>query len=227
MAAMYFGTGTAPRPTRMVECPQEGAPAGIPLRSEGIHIRQVIILHVLARGCHGFVLQNAEPLYADDVDKHIPKNVKLQLIGEETDADGKTYIVSELSWDADSAVSVYEMRPFILNDQDGNIYEFLIKGNSSQSIAGNNADEPSIPAAYRYKTENGRNIFRLRILKLKANEEYDAYETDVTDADIAAMEREEREDSPPERGEAVEEIADEPLTPEPDIDEAFDYGAFF
>ena len=64
-------------------------------------------------------------------------------------------------------------------------------------------------------------------LKLKANEEYDAYETDVTDADIAAMEREEREDSPPERGEAVEEIADEPLTPEPDIDEAFDYGAFF
>ena len=64
-------------------------------------------------------------------------------------------------------------------------------------------------------------------LKLKANEEYDAYETDVTDADIAAMEREEREDSPPERGEAVEEIADEPLTPEPVIDEAFDYGAFF
>lgn len=64
-------------------------------------------------------------------------------------------------------------------------------------------------------------------LKLKANEEYDAYETDVTDADIAAMEREEREDSPPERGEAVEEIADEPLTLEPDIDEAFDYGAFF
>ena len=64
-------------------------------------------------------------------------------------------------------------------------------------------------------------------LKLKANEEYDAYETDVTDADIAAMEREEREDSPPERGEAVEEIVDEPLTPEPDIDEAFDYGAFF
>ena len=64
-------------------------------------------------------------------------------------------------------------------------------------------------------------------LKLKANEEYDAYETDVTDADIAAMEREEREDGPPEREEAVEEIADEPLTLEPDIDEAFDYGAFF
>ena len=64
-------------------------------------------------------------------------------------------------------------------------------------------------------------------LKLKSNEEFDAYETDVTDADISAMEREEREDGPPEREEAVEEIADEPLTLEPDIDEAFDYGAFF
>lgn len=64
-------------------------------------------------------------------------------------------------------------------------------------------------------------------LKLKANEQYDSYEMDVSDADIAAMEREERKDRPPEREKIIEEIADEPLTPEPDMDEAFDYGAFF
>ena len=64
-------------------------------------------------------------------------------------------------------------------------------------------------------------------LKLKANDQYDSYEMDVSDADIAATEREERKISPPEREEIIEEIADEPLTLELDIDEAFDYGAFF
>ncbi len=64
-------------------------------------------------------------------------------------------------------------------------------------------------------------------LKLKANEQYDSYEMDVSDADIAATEREERKDGPPEREEAIEDTADEPLLPEPDMDEAFDYGAFF
>ena len=64
-------------------------------------------------------------------------------------------------------------------------------------------------------------------LSLKANEQYDSYEMDVSDADIAAMEREEREAAPPEGDKDIEEIAANPLAPEPDNDEAFDYGAFF
>ena len=86
---------------------------------------------------------------------------------------------------------------------------------------------------YQYLSDaDPKNVFDIEAylhckLKLKANEQYDSYEMDVSDADIAATEREERKDGPPEREEAIEEIAEEPLIPEPDMDEAFDYGAFF
>ena len=65
-------------------------------------------------------------------------------------------------------------------------------------------------------------------LKLKANEVYDTYEMDVTEVDTG-MEQEERSGGPPEREgiEEIEEISDELLETEPNIDEPFDYGAFF
>ena len=47
----------------------------------------------------------------------------------------------------------------------------------------------------------------------------------MTDADTG-KEQEARSGGPPERDE-TEELSYDPLEPEPDIDEPFDYGAFF
>ena len=64
-------------------------------------------------------------------------------------------------------------------------------------------------------------------LKLKANDEFDTYEVDVSEDDIAAMAQEEQDSGPPVRDE-IDEFTDEPLESCPDIaDEPFDYGALF
>ena len=64
-------------------------------------------------------------------------------------------------------------------------------------------------------------------LKLKANDEFDTYEVDVSEDDIAAMAQEEQDSGPPECDE-IDEFTDEPLESCPDIaDEPFDYGALF
>ena len=62
-------------------------------------------------------------------------------------------------------------------------------------------------------------------LKLRANEQFDAYEMDVTDADLAAMEQEETDASP---GMDDETPQNEPLDPDPDAEDTLiDYGALF
>lgn len=64
-------------------------------------------------------------------------------------------------------------------------------------------------------------------LKLKSNDEFDTYEVDVSEDDIAAMAQKEQDSGPPERDE-IDEFTDEPLESRPDIaDEPFDYGALF
>ncbi len=64
-------------------------------------------------------------------------------------------------------------------------------------------------------------------LKLKSNDEFDTFEVDVSEDDIAAMAQEEQDSGPPERDE-IDEFTDEPLESCPDIaEEPFDYGALF
>ena len=99
---------------------------------------------------------------------HKPKNVKIRLMKEETGADGRTYVVSEVSWDEDSEIKMSEMHPFIA-DKDGNACEYLIKSDG-QSIVRDDVDEAGIPEGFRYKVVNGRNIFRLRLPRLKSGE---------------------------------------------------------
>ena len=63
-------------------------------------------------------------------------------------------------------------------------------------------------------------------LKLKSNEPFDAYEMDVTEADLAAMEQEEPDADPSAMDD--EAYPDTPLDPDPDTEDTLiDYGALF
>ena len=98
---------------------------------------------------------------------HAPKNVKVRLMGEEAGSDGTKYVVTEVSWDEDKDVGVCEMRPFVA-DENGGAYEYLIK-EDGQSIA--REDDPSeVPEGFRYKVENGRNKFRMKVKKRKTGD---------------------------------------------------------
>ena len=104
-----------------------------------------------------------------DVPNHIPQDVQVQLLDEEEDETGRTNVIAEVSWRENGKVRLNELRPFVI-DADGNGAELLIK-EDGQTIVREDVQEVGIPEGFRYKVENGRNRFQLKIPRLKDGEE--------------------------------------------------------
>ena len=104
-----------------------------------------------------------------DVPKHITQDVQVQLLDEEEDETGRTNVIAEVSWRENGKVRLNELRPFVI-DADGNGAELLIK-EDGQTIVREDVQEDGIPEGFRYKVENGRNRFQLKIPRLKDGEE--------------------------------------------------------
>ena len=105
---------------------------------------------------------------SDPVSSHIPKNVKVRLVEKTTDSSGRENVTAEVSWDADSAVKMTEMRPFILDKKDTGA-ELLIKSDG-QTIVREDVAPAKVSMAFRYKVEKGRNKYQLKIPVLKSGE---------------------------------------------------------
>lgn len=90
---------------------------------------------------------------------HVPANVKVQITGTETDSNGQKWLVSEVSWDGDSAINYNELYPLLV-DEAGDTY-FIANANGA-TIVRKGADS-SAPDEVQYSTKNGRNIFILKV----------------------------------------------------------------
>lgn len=87
------------------------------------------------------------------VNAHIPKNVKVQFMGTETDSDGKKYLLAEVSWDEDPSVSLNELYPLVA-DADNGLY--LIPNKNGPSV-GNAAS--GAPESVQFTTRDGRSFW--------------------------------------------------------------------
>ncbi len=89
-------------------------------------------------------------------DSHVPQNVEVKMLGTKTDDDGKKYLEAEISWDADDAVNYNEVLPLLLDNNGG---AYIIPLADGQTVG----NAPDVPDRVRYRTENGRNILKVRI----------------------------------------------------------------
>ncbi len=103
------------------------------------------------------------------INAHMPKKVKVRILKEEKDPKDGPKVVTEVTWSSDSIVKMSELHPYVYSNSQGMGAEYLMK-KDGQSIVREDVQDSSVPEGFRYKVENGKNKFKLKVRKLGAKE---------------------------------------------------------